>query len=173
MCLKVIHQFDTLMQKCILLHFENTIKPHSVGPYAVQNSEFFSIDEQVLSSNMQEKAPPQVCKLFPFLIKFLGSRVREYARPNYLLRPCVCLLVCCSQAEFSKLTQDHPKGEIVHLSNSAKTISLSFKIFVYISQNLSGINFIFPFLSNLQVIRTKLPFLSRDPDNYMHAIIIG
>ena len=47
MCLKVIHQFDTLMQKCILLHstFENTIKPHTVGPYAVQNSEFFSIDE--------------------------------------------------------------------------------------------------------------------------------
>ena len=40
MCLKVIHQFDTLMQKCILLQstFENTIKPHTVGPYAVQNS---------------------------------------------------------------------------------------------------------------------------------------
>ena len=103
MCLKVIHQFDTLMCKsafcCNLLL--KTLSNHTQWVLVrsrnleIQNSEFFSIDEQVLSSNMQEKAPPQVCKLFPFLIKFLGSRVREYARPNYLLRPCmsVCLLM--------------------------------------------------------------------------------
>ena len=38
MCLKVIHQFDTLMCKsAFCCTFENTIKPHTVGPYAVQN----------------------------------------------------------------------------------------------------------------------------------------
>ena len=111
MCLKVIHQFDTLMCKsafcCNLLL--KILSNHTL--WVLMRSriylEFRILFHRWIGPKLQyaRKGTPSGVQTFPISHQVFGvesERVR--APPNYLLRPCVRMFVCCSQAEFSKLT---------------------------------------------------------------------